>query len=85
LTNTAIQFGNREKASRYLPPLTICPLPAYKEKGFHFRNQTFMNYTFTKEEVFSPFTLDKLKKDKPFFAIKEIQSLMLGRCFTIKM
>jgi hypothetical protein len=40
MTSMAIQLSTSKKAKRLLPPLTVCPLPAYKSKGIFHNNQT---------------------------------------------
>jgi hypothetical protein len=63
----------------------VCPLPAYKSKGIFYNNQTYLQNTFSMEEIFAPSTLDQLKGKIPFFSITEIRSYLLGRCYTINM
>jgi hypothetical protein len=85
MTSMAIQLSTSKKAKRLLPPLTVCPLPAYKSKGIFHNNQTYLNNTFSMEEVFAPYTLEELKSENPFLSITEIRSFLLGRCYMINM
>jgi hypothetical protein len=39
MTNTAIKFTNVEKQPRLLPPITVCPIPAYRAKGIYYNNE----------------------------------------------
>jgi hypothetical protein len=85
LTSTAIQLDTSKKTNRLLPPLTVCPTPAYKTKGIFPNNQTYLQNTFSMEEIFAPSTIDHLKGENPFFSITEIWSFLLGRCYLINM
>jgi len=85
MTSMAIQLSTSKKAKRLLPPLTVCPLPAYKSKGIFHNNQTYLNNTFSREEIFAPSFIAQLNDKNPLFSVTEISSLMLGRCYMISM
>ena len=82
LSSTAVQTYLADGEKKLLPALTVCPLTSYKAKGKYFYMENVLNNTFEKEEVFSPLTLKMLKNESEF-SVKEVYSLMLGRCFTV--
>ncbi len=82
LTSTAIQFYNTGEKGKLLPSITICPLPAYKNPGTFYNNKIYLNNTFSLEEVLIPSSA-KYFRNGTNFDIKETQSLLFGRCYTI--
>ena len=71
---------NEEK--KLLPPITVCPLTAFKAKGTFFNMETVLNNTFEMEQVFSPNTI-KMLKNESLYSVKEVHSVLLGRCFMV--
>ena len=67
-----------------LPSLTVCPWPAFKEKGFHYTAEKYEDMAFTKEDLFNKSAMKSAIRDFNYLDIQEIRSLALGRCFTIK-
>lgn len=53
--------------------------------GFFFDEKSYMANTFDMEEIFSLETIARSKMEKPFLEIREIKSLVLGRCFIVTM
>ena len=62
--------------------MTICPLNAYKTKGTFFNMENVLNNTLEMDKVFSPATLILLKNES-VYSVRDIYSLILGRCFMV--
>jgi len=84
MTSTSIQLYNKNKTDKLMPSLTLCPLPAYKKKGIFYDNSTFMENTFSMDELFVESAL-KYVQNMKLFSIKTIYSMLLGRCYMISL
>ncbi len=82
MTNTSIQQYSTSKTHKLLPSLTICPLPAYKKKGFFYNNSIFMMNTYNLEDLLVPSSLHELSESTKY-TVKTIHSIILGRCYMI--
>ena len=81
MSNTAIQTYTA-KGKKFLPAMTICPHTAYKTKGTFFNMENVLKNTFEKEEIFSPATI-RLLKNESVYSVKDVFSVLLGRCYMV--
>ena len=78
-TSTGVRFNDQGLTSKELPCFTVCPWRGFKKKGFHFENKDFINSTFEQNELIRIIPI--LNSD--CFDVIAIQSIILGRCYTI--
>lgn len=87
MTNIGVRFQPMDLAKKIPPCVTVCPLEAFKTRGFFFKEASFLQQTFTKVETFLDGTKYGLNKQSAFndeaFSTQEIRSVFLGRCYTI--
>ena len=84
MTNTSIQQDSKNKTNKLLPPLTICPVPAYKKKGIFYDLESYRKNTFSLEEILVPSSIKNLQNGT-HFSIKPIYSILLGCCYMISL
>ena len=82
LSTTAIQSYVTNGEEKLLPSLTLCPITSYKTKGSFFNMETVLNNTFAMEKIFSPTTI-KMLKNESVYSVKDVFSVLLGRCFMV--
>ena len=82
LSNTAIQSYVTNGEEKLLPSLYLCPITSYKTKGAFFNMETVLNNTFAMEKVFSPTTI-KMLKNESVYSVKDVFSVLLGRCYMV--
>jgi hypothetical protein len=78
-----INYRDEKKTRKPLPPITFCPWPAFKKRGFHFNRKLLDENTFGLEDIFQPDTVTVLK-NKTIFEIKEVRNYYIGKCFTMR-
>ena len=80
MTTTGIK--RRPGESKPLPCITFCPLQGFKTKGFFYTNQSYLENSFSPEELFH---LDSLQifQNKSKFVFKEVRTILNGRCYTL--
>ena len=82
LTNTGVRYQDLEASDKELPCLTVCPWGGFKQPGFHFRPEEFIQQTFERDEILG--NIPNLIDYHPSkFDIESIPSIFLGRCYMI--
>ena len=71
------------EGNRSLPALTVCPLPGFKTRGKYYNLKTYLNNTFDLDEVFVRSTVESLKNKTGLYRVKEVYTLLLGRCYMV--
>ncbi len=61
---------------------SVCPLPAYKKKGFFYLENDFRANTFLLEDIFSTSFMKRLKNNSEYI-VKTVATLTLGQCFSL--
>ena len=72
---TSIGVGNQEDDvhEKALPCLSICPWRVFRNRGFHYTNDTYYNQTYNLSEIV-------FENELSYFEKQEIKSFVLGRC-----
>ena len=78
-----ITYRDEKIKEKPLPPITFCPWPGFKKRGFYFNKLLLDENTFGLEDIFQPKTVKDLR-NKTAFEIKEIKNHMTGKCFMIR-
>ena len=82
-TATGISYRDDNLKEKLMPPVTLCPLPGFRKRGFYFDKKTLDENTFTWEDVFSASALKSLR-NKQSYKITEISNYYIGKCFMIR-
>jgi hypothetical protein len=80
---SGVNYRDEKITKKPLPPLTFCPWPAFKKRGFHFNRKKLDENTFGLDDIFQPDTVTVLK-NKTRYEIKEIRNYYIGKCFTMR-
>jgi len=87
MTNIGVGSEILNKEQTYPPCITICPIDAFRKRGFFYRKDEFQKQTFKKEEIFHTRDYSEASEaivfNESIFSIEEIQSVFLGRCFVV--
>ena len=70
---------------KYPPCITICALDGFKNGGLFYKDSEYLKETFNKEELLQNFlgNSNYTVYNETAFSIEEIQTVFLGRCYTI--
>jgi hypothetical protein len=82
ITNTGNRIRFWKEENKTLPCMTLCPMPAFKKKGFFYSEKLMRENSYTLEDVFSKETVTAFN-DISKFTIKNTSSQLLGHCFTL--
>ena len=78
-TSTGMRLNEKEFEEKYLPCITVCPWKAFKNKGFYYNFQDFLNNTFEQIELIPNIASGIYNITS--FHIEAISSIYLGRCY----
>ena len=67
---------------KQLPCITVCPVPGFKKKGFHFDHRSFDDNAFNLGDFFVDGAVARLNNASEF-RLKNIRTMFHGNCFTI--
>ena len=82
MTTVGVNIKESSLAEKMLPCITVCPWMAFKSFRFYYTSGNFTQNTYEKEEVFLNAT-KYTAFDESKYALEEIRSIFLGRCYTI--
>jgi len=77
-----VRFNNRNEKTKNLPCITICPVNAFKSKGFHFATDIFENQTYSEDEILMNVTSIQAYNSN-LYKVETLRSILFGRCYTI--
>ena len=82
ITSTGIKFAYSEKKAKIIHVITVCPLPAFKQKGLFYLENEFRANTFEVEDIFTTSFLEELKNTSKY-NVKTLTSVVFGRCYSL--
>ncbi len=82
MTTVGIRTYSQDEETKFLPCLTVCPWQTFKTRGFYYNRKTLVQETFEKEEIFADIKGFSVF-NKSEYSLEEIQSVFLGRCYTV--
>jgi hypothetical protein len=82
MTTTATHHQQSDETAKLFPCFTIKYLSPYKKRGFYFDIQQFQENSLRLNEIFRNETIMKLKNSS-LFNIKEINSFLHGKCYSL--
>ncbi len=82
MTNVGVQTRSQKEDTKFLSCITACPWPAFKHHGLFYDKKLYYQETFEKEEIFADVENASVF-NKSLFSIEEIQSIQMGRCYTV--
>jgi len=87
MTNIGVRTEPFNMDKKFPPCITVCPLDAFRKRGFFFKQAEFYQQTFNREEIFINGKIFGISEnsilDESVNSIQEIQSVFLGRCYTV--
>ena len=81
-TTTQMRFIEYNEALKLLPCMTVCPWSAFKNPGFFYNTNDFLNNTFAMEDVFDDFS-KVISNNESVPEFETIPSIYLGRCYMV--
>ena len=78
---TVTSVSARKNETMYLPCLTFCPYPVFKEAVYPLTNEEFENYSYQAADIFSKETLETLK-NRSTWNVTKVSGPLIGNCFT---
>jgi hypothetical protein len=82
LTTTAILYEQSHQVKKLFPCFTLRYLAPYKKRGFYYDFGQFKASTFSLNDIFEDESLS-LVKNSSLFEIREINSLLHGKCYSL--
>jgi hypothetical protein len=70
------------KTSKLLPCISFCTQEGFKRRGYFSNESSFLENSFSAEEIFHPTSISEFK-DVSRFSVKATNNLIAGRCYTV--
>jgi hypothetical protein len=83
LISTGITLSDKDIAEKKFPTFTICPWPAFRQRGLYFKEKDYLDNTFELFDVFNNISYGLLM-NKSIYDWKELRGIYFGRCYTIE-
>ena len=78
---TGISLELIQENSLLLPTLTFCFEEPFKSRGYHYKEEDFVQNTFKLSDIFGPKSLEDFKN--PTVKVKEVRSELFGLCYSV--
>ena len=75
-------YQQSDEIKKLFPCFTLRYLAPFKKRGFHYELDQFQANTFSLNDLFENDTISQLK-NKSLFEIKEINSILHGKCYSL--
>ena len=82
MTSIGVRFQDDQLSEKMLPCLTVCPINAFKNQGFHFTIEEYYNQTYSMQEIFYENEKFNLSANSNY-AIEEVNGIYTGRCYMV--
>ena len=78
---TGISVELIPEKSLLLPTLTFCFEEPFKSRGYHYKEEDFVQNTYQLSDIFGPKSLEDFKN--PTVKVKEVRSELFGLCYSV--
>ena len=80
--HTGIVLIPSQVTSKRLPCISFCTQEGFKRRGYFSNESSFLENSFSAEEIFHPTSISEFK-DVSRFSVKATNNLIAGRCYTV--
>jgi hypothetical protein len=80
--HTGIRFIRNPEESKVLPCVSFCTKEGFKRKGYFSNQSSFLENSYSAEEIFHPSSMNDFKNVSRF-VVKATNILIAGRCYTV--
>jgi len=87
MTSVGVRMLAIETEKKIPPCVTVCPLEGFKTRGFFYKEKEFLMQTYEIDDILLKgekydFLMQSIYNNT-YHSIQEVQSVFLGRCYTI--
>jgi hypothetical protein len=82
ITTTGTNIRPHPSKEKKLPCITVCAMSGFRNRGFYYLNQDYIENTYDIGDFFINQTLLEIKNSSKY-SLTEVRSMFLGRCYKI--